>query len=92
MEQNFNNLNNIMNKKQVAVLKRKATILKKRQVKEKKKIENESKRLLNAGFMFTNEKNNVSNKFKIADAVKAQRQRKKYERHLDTVENAINNM
>ena len=92
MEQNFNNLNNIMNKKQVAVLKRKATILKKRQLKEKKKIENESKRLLNAGFMFTNEKNNVSDKFKIADDVKAQRQRKKYERHLDTVENAINNM
>ena len=49
-----------MNKKQVAVLKRMATILKKRQLKEMKKIENEFKRLLNAGFMFTNEnkKNN----------------------------------
>ena len=49
-----------MDKKQIAVLKRKATILKKRQLKEKKKLENETKRLLNAGFMFTNEKNNVS--------------------------------
>ena len=87
-----NKMSNNMNKKQIAVLKRKATILKKRQLKEKKKIENESKRLLNAGFIFTNEKNNVSDKFKIRDDVKEQRQRKKYERRLDTVEGAINNM
>ena len=92
MEQNFNNLNNIMNKKQIAVQKRKATILKKRQLKEMKQIQNESKKLLNAGFAFTNEKNNVSDKFKIVDDIKVERQRKKYERHIDTVENAINNM
>ena len=49
-----------MNKKQIAVQKRKATILKKRQLKKKKKLETESKKLLNAGFMFINEKNNVS--------------------------------
>ena len=92
MTENLNLINNMTEKKQIAVLKRKATILKKRQLKEKKKLENESKRLLNAGFMFTNEKNNVSDKFKIRDDVKEQRQRKKYERRLDTVEGAINNM
>ena len=92
MENNFNLSYINMNKKQIAVQKRKATILKKRQLKEKKKLENESKKLLNAGFMFINEKNNVSDKFKIADDIKAQRQRKKYERRLDTVENAINSM
>jgi hypothetical protein len=42
--------------------------------------------------MFINEKNNVNDKFKIVDDVKAERQRKKYERRLDTVEGAINNM
>ena len=68
-----NKMSNNMNKKQIAVLIRKATILKKRQLKEKKKIENESKRLLNAGFIFTNETNNVSYEFKIADDVKEQR-------------------
>ena len=92
MTENLNLINNMTEKKQIAVLKRKATILKKRQLKEKKKLENETKRLLNAGFMFTNEKNNVSDKFKIRDDVKEQRQRKKYERRLDTVEGAINNM
>lgn len=85
-------MENKLSKKQITVLKRKATILKKRQLKEKKQIQNETKKLLNAGFMFINEKNNVNDKFKIVDDVKAQRQRKKYERRLDSVENAINNM
>ena len=35
-----------------------------------RKLKNESKRLLNAGFIFTNENNNVSDKFKIRDNVK----------------------
>ena len=76
MENNFNLGYINMDKKQIAVQKRKATILKKRQLKENKKIQNESMKLLNAGFAFTNEKNNVSDKFKIADDIKAQRQRK----------------
>ena len=92
MENNFNLSYINMDKKQIAVQKRKATILKKRQLKENKKIQNESMKLLNAGFAFTNEKNNVSDKFKIADDIKAQRQRKKYERNIDTVAGAINNM
>ena len=85
-------MENKISKKQIAVLKRKATILKKRELKEKKQMQNESKKLLNAGFMFTNEKNNVNDKFKVTDDIKAERQRKKYERRIDTVENAINNM
>ena len=90
------NNNNIdysnMDKKQIAVMKRKATIAKKREMKEAKKVMNQSKKLLKAGFTYSEEKTNVSDKFKIKDDIKAQRERKKYERKMDTVSSAINNM
>ena len=92
----MNNNNNIdysnMDKKQIAVMKRKATILKKREMKEAKKVMNQSKKLLKAGFIYSEEKTNVSDKFKIKDDIKAQRERRKYERKMDTVSSAINNM
>jgi hypothetical protein len=92
----MNNKNNIdysnMDKKQIAVMKRKATILKKREMKETKRVMNQSKKVLKAGLTYSEEKANVSDKFKIKDDSKAQRERKKYERKMDTVSSAINNM
>ena len=88
---NIININN-MDKKQIAVMKRKATILKKREMKETKRVMNQSKKVLKAGFIYSEEKANVSDKFKIKDDIKAQRDRKKYERKFDTVFSAINNM
>ena len=88
---NIININN-MDKKQIAVMKRKATILKKREMKETKRVMNQSKKVLKAGFIYSEEKANVSDKFKIKDDIKAQRDRKKYERNMDTVSSAINNM
>ena len=73
---NIININN-MDKKQIAVMKRKATILKKREMKETKRVMNQSKKVLKAGFIYSEEKTNVSDKFKIKDDIKAQRQRKK---------------
>ena len=90
MNKNIDNIN--MDKKQIAVLKRKATILKKREMKETKRVMNQSKKVLKAGFIYSEEKTNVSDKFKIKDDIKAQRDRKKYERKFDTVSSAINNM
>ena len=45
---NNNNIINIsnMDKKQIAVMKRKATILKKREMKETKRVMNQSKKVL----------------------------------------------
>ena len=84
--------NNSMDKKQIAVMKRKATILKKREMKETKRVLNQSKKVLKAGLIYSEEKKNVSDKFKIKDDIKAQRDRKKYERKFDTFSSAINNM
>ena len=92
MTENYNlNLIN-MDKKQIAVLKRKATILKKREMKEQKKTIYQSKQILKAGVAFTDEKEKVSDKFKIKDDVKGQRERRKFERKFETVSSAINNM
>ena len=88
---NIIDINN-MDKKQIAVMKRKATIAKKREMKEAKIVMNQSKKLLKAGFIYSEEKTNVSDKFKIKDEIIAQRERKKYERKMDTVSSAINNM
>ena len=90
MNNNIDNIN--MDKKQIAVMKRKATILKKREMKETKRVMNQSKKVLKAGFIYSEEKTNVNDKFKIKDDIKAQRDRKKYERKFDTVSSAINNM
>ena len=78
MDNNNNNYNN-MDKKQIAVMKRKATTLKKREMKETKRVMNQSKKVLKAGFIYSEEKANISDKFKIKDDIKAQRDRKKYE-------------
>ena len=55
-----NNNNNIdysnMDKKQIAVMKRKATILKKREMKETKKVMNQSKKVLKAGLTYSEKK------------------------------------
>lgn len=92
MTNNYNlNLIN-MDKKQIAVLKRKATILKKREMKEQKKTIYQSKQIMKAGVAFTTEKDNVNDKFKIKDDVKGQRERRKFERKFETVSSAINNM
>ena len=90
MNNNIDNIN--MDKKQIAVMKRKATILKKNEMKETKRVMNQSKKVLKAGFIYSEEKTNLSDKFKIKDDIKAQRDRKKYERKFDTVSSAINNM
>ena len=92
MTENYNlNLIN-MDKKQIAVLKRKATILKKREMKEQKKTIYQSKQILKAGVAFTDEKEKVSDKFKIKDDVKGQRERRKFERKFENISSAINNM
>ena len=49
---NIININN-MDKKQIAVMKRKATILKKREMKETKRVMNQSKKVLKAGFIYS---------------------------------------
>ena len=63
-------------------MKRKATILKKREMKETKRVMNQSKKVLKAGFIYSEEKTNVSDKFKIKDDIKAQRDRKNMKENL----------
>ena len=67
MLQKINIVKNELTKSQITVLKRKATILKKREMKQEKKNIYQSKQILKAGIAFTNEKDKVSDKFKIKD-------------------------
>ena len=61
-------------------------------MKETKRVMNQSKKVLKAGLIYSEEKDKVNDKFRIKDAVAGQRERKKYERKMDTVSSAINNM
>ena len=76
MNNNNNDYNSNMDKKQIVVMKRKATILRKREMKETKRVIYQSKKVLKAGLIYSEEKDKVNDKFKIKDAITGQRERK----------------
>ena len=82
MNENYNISYSNMDKKQIAVMKRKATILRKREMKETKRVMNQSKKVLKAGLIYSEEKDIVNDKFKIKDAIIGQRERKNMKENL----------
>ena len=82
------------NIKKSPVEKRKETILRKRQRKVEKReayhTKREDKYILKAGDVYSTEKSNISDEFKLPSIVERQRERKKYEKQL--ISSSINGM
>ena len=83
-----------MDKKQLIVEKRRLTILNKRLRKSLNTSQNKVKQLLKAGDAYSEEKNKISDKFKVVPVKEHERERKKYEQKIikDDVNGAINGM